>query len=286
MFLNKSLFYTTLLSVCFFNQIAYAVEPRPVNCNQVLKGNSVYTVLNEKRNTLKGWNHIDVDNDEFKTLQLSNKSYQISSEQFVPDTECSNSKVQNAVLVAKLSDWTRQHANGFETVIDVDNITFSNISHVMIDLRINQDKTNIANVDLLYERYGKYLEKEKFNILDKGKANLGITLFEDGALDQSTASLNAQYFLEIDQQEYFDQWLRFLVPINEFDVYQEKEYTKIHDTIVNNPETLIHGFRLVAETSQGKQLRNLLGDNWNESLTETFKEVSISLRRIEFLQIN
>ena len=49
MFLNKSLFYTTLLSVCFFNQIAYAVEPRPVNCNQVLKGNSVYTALNEKR---------------------------------------------------------------------------------------------------------------------------------------------------------------------------------------------------------------------------------------------
>ena len=286
MFLNKSLFYTTLLSVCFFNQITHAVEPRPVNCNQVLKGNSVYTVLNENRNTLKGWNHIDIKNDEFKTLQLSNNSYQISNEQFVPDTECSNSKVQNAVLVAKLSDWTRQHANGFETVIDVDNITFSNISHVMIDLRINQDKTNIANVDLLYERYGKHLEKEKFNILDKGKANLGITLFEDGALDQSTASLNAQYFLEIDQQEYFDQWLRFLVPINEFDVYQEKEYTKIHDTIVNNPETLIHGFRLVAETSQGKQLRNLLGDNWNESLTETFKEVSISLRRIEFLQIN
>ena len=286
MHLNKSSLYITLLSICSFSEATHAMQLEEIDCNQALQEHSVYTVLNKHTNTLDGWNHIDVDSDEFKTLKLDNKDYQIGDGKFTAETECNGIKVQNAILAVKLNDWTRQHANGFETAISTDNINFTRISHVMIDLRINQDKTHIPSVDFLHQRYAKHVEKQLLDTFDNGKVNLAITLFENGALDQSTSSLNAQYLLEVDQQKYFDQWLRILIPINQFDVYQEKEYTRSPDTIANNAETLIGGFRITSETSHGKQLRNLLGDNWNESFPETFKEVSISFRRIEFLQIN
>jgi len=111
-------------------------------------------------------------------------------------------------------------------------------------------------------------------------------LFEDGSLDQSSESFNLEYFLEIDQDIYADQWLRVLMPLTAFNAYTEKEYQATAQDFNDYNKVSIKGFRINPENSHGKQLRNLLGDAWSEDIPETFKEASISLRRIEFLSID
>jgi len=255
------------------------------SCNTPLVESPLYTVLNGDRNTLAGWSHIDTEkpNGEYTFLALNNIDYQISKDHYQSDESCDYEKVQNAILVAKLSDWTHQHSNGFETILDSNDISFDDLANVVIDLRVNSSGTRIVEQQTLRERYQAYLTAEQFTELDQGKINLGITLFEKGANDQSTESFNLEYFLQIDQAKYFDRWLRVTVPIVNFRAYTEKGYQGISQEFSVFSKTRIHGFRITPESSYGKQLRNLIGDRWHEQIPETFKEMSISLRRIEFL---
>jgi len=257
------------------------------DCNEALEHPSVYTVLNDSRNTLDGWSHVEKDkpNGEYRSLKLSDDAYKISKDKFKPEDSCSDRHVQHSILVVKLSDWTRQHSNGIETILDSNSVRFGDVTHVMMDVRVNAKGTHILSSEDLFQRYKDYLPQEKFEEFDKGKVNLGITLFEDGALDQSSESFNLEYFLEIDQALYADQWVRVLIPLTDFTAYTEKNYkasSKALGTYTNVP---IKGFRINPENSHGKQLRNLIGDNWHKDIPETFKEASISLRRIEFLSM-
>lgn len=278
-------------SFCGINAVQ-AASVAPIDCNAPLESTPIYTVLDNERNTLSGWSHIRAteadnnENEEYQALSLSWNNYAISQSRHVNEVSCRETKVQNAILVVKLSDWTRQHSNGFETLLDQPNIRFGDVSHVLIDLRLNGKGTAIPSPELLRKRYGNYLSEEEFDEFDHGKANLGVTLFEDGALDQSTTSLNAEYFLEIDQQRYFDQWLRIVIPITEFHAYLEKDYARTTVEFEDFTNTLMNGLRINPETRQGKQLRNFLGDQWNASLPETFKEMSVSIRRVELLKVD
>jgi len=243
--------------------------------------------LGSGRNTLEGWSQITKGdaNGEFELLVLDDADYRISHQNYQSDRSCDGKKVQSAVLVKKLSDWTRRHSNGFEAALDQDNISFGELSHVMMDIRINLAGTYILDQQALIDRYKSYLSAEQFDQFDQGKVNLGITLFESGALDQSTESFNLEYFLEIDQVRYFDKWLRVVMPLSEFNAYTEKGYQSVTRDLANFRKNKVSGFRISAENSHGKQLRNFLGDDWSEKIIETFKETSISLRRIEFLSI-
>ena len=155
------------------------------DCNAALDSQPVYTVLNGNRNTLGGWSHVEKakPNNEFQSLQLSDSDYQITKDNFTPEASCDGTLVQHAILVVKLSDWTRQHSNGIETILDSNTVHFGDVTHVMMDMRVNSKGTHIVNLDSLLERYKAYLPQDKFAEFDQGKVNLGITLFEDGALD-------------------------------------------------------------------------------------------------------
>jgi len=277
------------LALLLFAEITSASSIRILNdCNEALDLHTVYTVLNGERNTLDGWNHVQKAKTdyEYSSLRLDDTAYDISKSHHKADQSCDGALVQDAILVLKLSDWTRQHSNGIETILDSNTILFGDVSHVMLDIRINTKDTYILNDQKLRERYGEYLSDEQFAQFDQGKVNLGITLFEDGSLDQSSESFNLEYFLEIDQDIYADQWLRVLMPLTAFNAYTEKEYQTTAQDFNDYNKVPINGFRINPENSHGKQLRNLLGDAWSEDIPETFKEASISLRRIEFLSIN
>ena len=258
------------------------------DCNEPVSLPIVYTVLDSDRNTLDGWSHIQTSkpNGEYASLKLEDIDYQITKDNYQSDDSCDGIKVQHAVLVMKLSDWTRQHSNGFEAIVDNKAITFGDVTHVLMDIRVNSIKTNILDYDALKSRYKEYLTEDQFKQFDQGKVNLGITLFEEGALDQSTESLNVEIFLEIDQLVYADRWLRVLMPISAFSAYTEKNYDTTERDIGNFATTKVNGFRVNPENSQGKQLRNLLGEAWTKDISETFKEMSISLRRIELLSMD
>ena len=121
-------------------------------------------------------------------------------------------------------------------------------------------------------------------IRDRGKVNLGITLFEEGALDTSSESLHLELIVTIDQDLYFDQWVRVIAPISDFKAYFEKDSVRSGVDSSEHQAKNIGGFRINPETSHGNQLRNLLGANWSEHLPERFKEISLSFRRIELLK--
>ena len=278
-----------VLALLFFTEITSASSIRVLNdCNEELDLRTVYTVLNGERNTLDGWNHVQKakPDHEYSSLRLDDTAYDISNAHHKADQSCDGALVQDAILVLKLSDWTRQHSNGIETILDSNTVLFGDVSHVMLDIRVNTKGTYILNDQQLRERYGEYLSDEQFAQFDQGKVNLGITLFEDGSLDQSSESFNLEYFLEIDQDIYADQWLRVLMPLTAFNAYTEKEYQATAQDFNDYNKVSIKGFRINPENSHGKQLRNLLGDAWSEDIPETFKEASISLRRIEFLSID
>ena len=278
-----------VLALLCFTEVTSASTIRVLNdCNEELDLRTVYTVLNGERNTLDGWNHVQKakPDHEYSSLRLDDTAYDIRKARHKADQSCDGALVQDAILVLKLSDWTRQHSNGIETILDSNTVLFGDVSHVMLDIRVNTKGTYIINDQQLRERYGEYLSDEQFAQFDQGKVNLGITLFEDGSLDQSSESFNLEYFLEIDQDIYADQWLRVLMPLTVFNAYTEKEYQATAQDFNDYNKVSIKGFRINPENSHGKQLRNLLGDAWSEDIPETFKEASISLRRIEFLSID
>ena len=225
----------------------------------------------------------NIKTDEYKNLGLNNEDYEISTANFVSDKDCKKRKIQNAVLVVKLSDWTRQHSNGFETLLDQNNVLFGDVTHLLLDLKINQQRTKIPSQEVLNSRYGSLVEKDQIAELDQSKVNLSVTLFEKGARDQSTNSFNIEYFIEIDQTTMADQWLRILLPLNEFKAYTEQDYSSSPAKLSDYRQQAIFGFRINPETHNGKQLRNLLGDGWNDKIQESFKETDISLSRIELL---
>jgi len=280
------LFVTLLLLLSVSNSQAANIDVLE-SCNAPTLLPSLYTVLNSGRNTLGGWSHIRTEepNGEYDALALDDTDYEVSQNNYRLDKGCDGEKVQNAILVAKLSDWTRQHSNGFETILDTESVTFGELSHVMMDIRINSVGTRILDKHALKKRYYSYLTPEQFEEFDRGKVNLGITLFEKGALDQSTESFNLETFIEIDQTRYADKWLRILIPLSEFHAYTEKEYQGVTRSLNDFKKTMVNGFRINPENSHGKQLRNFLGDDWSADIPETFKEMSISLRRIEFLSV-
>lgn len=246
---------------------------------------ALYTVLDSDTQALGGWSYIEKNksNGEYKSLLLEDKDYRIRPEAHRSDPSCEGEKVQSAILVVKLNDWTRQHSNGLETTFSNLGPRFNDVKYVALDLRVNSSNTKIETQDSLKRRYAKYLPKPDFIKFDQGKVTLGVTLFEKGALDQSTQSFNAELVLEIDQAIYADKWIRLVLPLYDFNLYTQREYQNTEASLDQYGESHVYGFRINPETSNGKQLRNLLGESWDESIPETFKQMSVSIRRISLL---
>ena len=276
----------TILFLALAKPVQAVEVKRMHSCSDALADKPIYTVLNSPRNTLEGWSLIDTSVAEYTTLALTSNAYTISLDNFVIDHECDNRKIQHGILAGKLNDWTHQHSNGFETLLDQDNISYGNITHILIDLKIQSEHTDIPSQEVLSSKYGQYLTAEQLTELDQSKVNLGITLFSEDARDQSTESFNAEYILEVDQISFADQWLRVLIPLAHFTTFTQQNYVSNPVNINDYLDEAIFGFRITPETTNGKQLRNLMGDQWNENIPETFKETSMSLSRIEFLNLD
>lgn len=92
----------------------------------------------------------------------------------------------------------------------------------MMYLCINRQGTRIVDQQGFVDHYQSSWASEQFIKLDQGTINLGTTLFDDGALDQSTEPFNLECFIERDQTLYFDKWVRGLIPLSEFQADTEK----------------------------------------------------------------
>ena len=158
----------------------------------------------------------------------------------------------------------------------------SNIDKIVLDIKLHKEGTSIPTIADLQSAYGEILTKEELNTLDQGKANLAVTIFEAMALNQGISSLNADTFIEIDQNKYFDKWIRITIDADKMNYYTELSYNATPADKDDYKDLPIKGFRLNPENNTGNVLRNFV-PNWSKELPELFKEMNISIKKIEIL---
>jgi len=244
-----------------------------------------YTIMQGERNTLRGWSHIRKNHEsgEFANVKLEDDAYKISKKQYLNDESCNNVKTHSAVLLKKHSDWDHQHANGFEPKFFDNRMKLSNIDKIILDIKLNKKGTSIPTVEELQNAYGEILTKEELMTLDRGKANVAVTIFEATALNQGISSLNADMYIEIDQKKYFDKWIRVTIDAEKMNYYTELSYTATPANPEDYKNLAIKGFRLNPENNTGNVLRNFVTDTWSKDMPELFKEMSYSIKKIEIL---
>ncbi len=260
-------------------------------CSAAMLEPTVFDAVNSVigRNQISGWNHIDTSEPEFDGLKLSEAAYRITPEHFSTSDHCSSFKTYKTTLAVKLSDWTRQHANGIEVSVDsasgltgaaLSGHMFSDVEAIIMDFKLDATRTQLFTSQQLSELYGAWLSEEQLLALDRGAINLGITLFAEGALDQATRSLSAVRIIELDASRMSEGWFRLRVPLSELNYFYEQQYSREPADQITAASQKIVGLRLTAETSQGKQLRNLLGDAWRPQIPEAYKEIGLELSRL------
>ncbi len=133
--------------------------------------------------------------------------------------------------------------NRSEPLLDQNDISLSERTHLMMYLRINRQGTRIVDQHGFVDHYESSWTSEQFVQFNQGTINLDTALFHDGALDQSTKPFNLECFIEHDQTLYRDKWLRDLSPLSEFHADSEKNYQNTTRPLNNFQKTKVNGFR-------------------------------------------
>jgi len=123
-----------------------------------------------------GWNHSANENagrPEWARLQHKGANYDFSGIAEVNDS-CNRLGTINMVLVKKVADWTMQHMNGFERDLSAQGYTFGDLASVVVDVKINREKTSIPSLADLKSTYAPYLNAAAVAALDDGKVNIGL----------------------------------------------------------------------------------------------------------------
>ncbi|RYY75121.1 MAG: hypothetical protein EOO52_12530 [Gammaproteobacteria bacterium] len=236
-------------------------------------GTQNHTILD-----INGWNHT-ANGSMIEWTNLSNaaSTYNFSSTT-AANADCNNVDTLNMVLVKKIADWDHQHANGIEKAISTAGKKFGDVENLIVDLKINSDKTLIPTVTSLKDIYvPTYVNETTINNLESGKVNIGITLY-DGF---GTTVLSGTRIIELDQTALADKWIRVTIPIAELKFCSTTNYNCTTKTLANLSDTVIDGIRFVAETKSGLVLRNSIS-TWSSTTPETFKEVDLSIKKVEF----
>lgn len=221
-----------------------------------------------------GWNHTtNGSTTEWVNLKHPGSTYNFGTTAAVNES-CNNVDTMNVVLVKKIADWDRQHANGFERNILAHGYKFGDIQNLVIDLKVNSAKTSVPSVEALKTTYAPYVNAATVEALDEGKVNIDFTL-HDGA------NLYGKTIIQLDQTSLSDKWVRVTVPLNKFTLYEEINYNRTNKTVEDVSNTVISRILVVGETKKGAVLRGNIA-NWSANVPETFKEMDISIKKIEF----
>lgn len=221
-----------------------------------------------------GWNHAtNGSTTEWENLKLAGSNYNFSTNAKV-NSSCNNVDTLDMLLVKKIADWDHQHANGFERNILAYGYKFGDITNLVFDVKINSAKTSIPGVATLKTTYASYVNAATVDTLEDGKVNIGITLHDGN-------NLNAAIIFQLDQTQLSDQWVRVTIPVEKLTFYQEINYNRTTKTLADLSNVVIKRLLVVGETKSGAVLRGNINP-WSTSVPETFKEMDVSFKKIEF----
>lgn len=240
-----------------------------------------FPIYDSRDGPAKGWSHIAANPESFPLAALERSKYAVDGRSMQRDEDCPDQLVFRTVLVRKMSNWDQQHANGIEPVFFDRPIRVDDLDSVTLLIKFNSADSRVPTRGELHEHFGAYFTAEQIDGLDTGLACLGLTFMGDGYIDEGTESLHAQFFLTLDPGAAFDRWLSVTIPMSAFSYgFEKREGTRPAPQNKVRDRELI-GFRINPETTSGIASRNYLGAAWDDSVPELYKEVSISLARIE-----
>jgi hypothetical protein len=226
-----------------------------------------------------GWNHTTNGSaTEWKTVSLAAAEYNNPSKGKV-NGSCNNVDSLDMILLKKYANWDRQHSNGFEFHPPAQAVSFGQIDSIVLDIKINSAKTMLPTMSSLLNTYSSFVSEATLNQVDSGLVNIGLT-FSDGVT--IGASLKASTIIELDQNTLLDQWVRVKINMADLAFYSEVNYVRTNKTAAELSSTFIRSALFVAETHSGLVLRNHIMA-WSDSVPETFKEMDLSFKKIEFV---
>lgn len=243
----------------------------------------VFTIYDARNGPAKGWSHAVANADRFPLLAQEPVRYAVDDRSLAKDEGCGGVLVFRTILVRKMSNWGQQHVNGIEPVFFETPVKVEDLESVTLWVKFNSEGSSVPDAARLAEHYGPYLSPRQIEGLDTGLACIGLTFMEAGYNDQSTETLNAVYYATFDPETDFDRWIELTVPLADFSFGYERNYGMRGIDRSEALDRAFVGFRINPETTSGKVSRNYLNDTWDDSVPELYKEMSISLSRIEAL---
>ena len=232
-------------------------------------------------NRLSGWSHIADGISEFEGLNLPATTYKINASVNQPDSTCGGNNTAQVVLVKKIGDWDRQHANGIEPQFAQEKITYGQVEQIVIDLKLTSEQSTIPTQAEIAEVFADYLTEEQVKDLDNGKANLSVTLFEKGFNVQSSPSFTGSIIFEIDPELYGDKWIRITIPAENLAYYTEQNYERTAVSFNDYANNELLGLRINPETASGKTVRHYFPETFDSTVPKLFKEMALSIARVE-----
>jgi hypothetical protein len=271
----------TMAATSYANYSVAEIENCGVNINAADKTFAVFADYDgaaQNQNlsglNISGWNHTtNGSTTEWANLKHAGSTYNFSGTATANDS-CNGVDTMNVVLVKKIADWDRQHSNGFERNILAHGYKFGDIQNLIVDIKVNSTKTSVPSIENLKTTYAGYVDAATIEALDDGKVNIDITLHDGG-------SLSAKIIFQLDQASLSDKWVRVIIPADKLYFYEEINYNRTPKTADDFKNVVIQRALIVGETKKGAVLR---GDitSWSSSVPETFKEMDLSFKKIEF----
>lgn len=263
-----------------------AVRIEPIEAGNCSLGSGVpaersFLIYKSADGVAQGWSHVVSNPARFPLVALDNAKYAVDERALVADEDCGEQQVFRTVLVRKMSNWGQQHANGLEPTFFDRPVRVRDLESVTVVMKLNGAESRIPGKAKLAAHYGPYLSAEQIDGLDRGVACLGFTFVENGYNNQETETLNVTLNVSFDPAKDFDKWLRVTVPMEAFRYGFEQHYATRgvdRETVLDHE---LVAFRINPETTGGIVSRNYLNDTWDDSVPELYKEMSLSLARVE-----
>ena len=260
--------------------IGAEVQVESVGCPPEASG-AGFVVYDASAGPIKGWSHVAERPESFPLAKLAAERYAVDGRSLESDVDCGGEAVFRTVLVRKMSNWGQQHVNGLEPVFFETPLAVESVEAVVFWIKFNSAESSIADAAALAKHYDGHLEPEQIAALDGGLACISVALLEAGYNEQETETLHAVVYLEFDPATDFDRWLLVTAPVEAFQFGFERRYAlrKVEAGAATGRSFV--ALRINPETSGGIVARNFLGESWDDSVPELYKEMSVSLRRIE-----
>ena len=227
-------------------------------------------LFNREVNLLTGWNHVPSYPNEFTKLSFPREFYQIMS------THQSEYYPFSSTLIKKYHNWHHQHANGITAKFP--QLLYGEVAGLELVLRINRKQSHLPNQEQLAKVYSPWLSDEQLATLDDGNVHLSLALRSQVIEGTTMPQFNAEYFLALDANNQLDDWYQVFIPVAELVKYTEINYQKTPLTQEQAKAMLVADFKLSAETKSGKVIRHFIGDSYNETVPQLFKEVGIEIQ--------